>query len=467
MSPIIFHVITLVTFLFGLISAEESSFATKQNTSTVEEIVNTCYQFLESHLCEGKKWGKNYHFYRPALEKYSADQWLWDSGSHMIVWSHKNVTNSILDLRSMLHFQQPNGMIPEEIFWSDRSLKDEVAIRLEYSNIQFTDITQMPVLPFSLRAMYNQTHDKKILREFLQPLVDYFKWWRNYRDLGDGLVFIIHNWESGLDASPAYDPAFGVYVTELNQSSFYQLYPKFLEVIETYNLLYKWNMTEIYARETAKNENQKYVSWWKVKDLAVNCVYAAGWKILSELATILNETNVSEDCLKEYEISSNAIITKMFIKEQNHYNSLYIDAHGQEQSSIANSVQNLFPLLLDNLPEDHLSIILSHLLDEKKFNAKFMIPTVSQDDPQFSATFEVDLMWRGPVWGFTNWFIMEGLGKHNRYDIQKQVLDKWISLVQQSGIYEHYNPLTGEPYGPEGLGMSTLICDWIYRYDMI
>jgi hypothetical protein len=39
-----------------------------------------------------------------------------------------------------------------------------------------------------------------------------------------------------------------------------------------------------------------------------------------------------------------------------------------------------------------------------------------------------------------------------------------VSLVDKSGIYEHYNPLTGEPYGAIGLGMSTLVCDWIYRY---
>jgi hypothetical protein len=48
--------------------------------------------------------------------------------------------------------------------------------------------------------------------------------------------------------------------------------------------------------------------------------------------------------------------------------------------------------------------------------------------------------------------------------LQEAILNKWISLVQLSGIYEHYNPLSGEPYGPEGLGMSTLVCDWIYRY---
>ena len=50
-----------------------------------------------------------------------------------------------------------------------------------------------------------------------------------------------------------------------------------------------------------------------------------------------------------------------------------------------------------------------------------MIPTVAMDDPQFSATFDVDLMWRGPVWGFTNWFIMEGLELHGRSDLQVSV----------------------------------------------
>jgi len=75
-------------------------------------------------------------------------------------------------------------------------------------------------------------------------------------------------------------------------------------------------------------------------------------------------------------------------------------------------------------------------------------------------------MWRGPVWGFTNWFILEGLGVHNKFDTQERILKKWIDLVELSGIYEHYNPLTGEAYGAIGVGMSTLVCDWIYRYNL-
>jgi len=75
-------------------------------------------------------------------------------------------------------------------------------------------------------------------------------------------------------------------------------------------------------------------------------------------------------------------------------------------------------------------------------------------------------MWRGPVWGFTNWFVMEGLAVHGRLDVQRAIFDKWLALVDKSGIWEHYNPLTGEPYGAIGVGMSTLICDYIYKYGL-
>lgn len=55
----------------------------------------------------------------------------------------------------------------------------------------------MPVLPYSLRAIYKASGDKDHLKEFLYPLVNYFKWWRSTRDAGDGLITAIHNWETG------------------------------------------------------------------------------------------------------------------------------------------------------------------------------------------------------------------------------------------------------------------------------
>jgi hypothetical protein len=39
----------------------------------------------------------------------------------------------------------------------------------------------------------------------------YWRWWGAERNVrGNGLVSVLHGWESGLDASPLYDAAYGL-----------------------------------------------------------------------------------------------------------------------------------------------------------------------------------------------------------------------------------------------------------------
>ena len=121
-----------------LVASFQYVIAKSVKDADISKIIDSCYDYLESHLCEGEKWGLPFHFYRPSIEKYSADQWLWDSGSHMIVWSQKNVSNAVLDMRTMLQMQQDDGRIPEQIYWSDRSPKEDAELLLMYSNTKFT-----------------------------------------------------------------------------------------------------------------------------------------------------------------------------------------------------------------------------------------------------------------------------------------------------------------------------------------
>lgn len=276
----------------------------------------------------------------------------------------------------------------------------------------------------------------------------------------------MHNWESGFDATPAYDPAFHVMVTEVNRTAWARLYPKFHQLLKTYKYQYDWDVAAVLARQTAPEAPGQFANWFVVKDVAVNSVYAAGWRILGDLAAELGDTATQQRCEQQYEVSRSAILRKLWIPAQGHFNTIFVDYDGSEQASVANTVQNLFPLLLPDLPADKVQLLAAQLADESKFATPFAIPTVARDDPQFCATFEADLMWRGPVWGFTNWFVLEGLGEHGQWALQGAILDKWVKLVQLAGINEDYNPLTGEALGAEGLGMSTLVCDYIFRYDM-
>ena len=111
----------------------------------------------------------------------------------------------------MLHFQLDDGRIPQQINWRYKpGFTDHLKPRL-YTKMEYNDLTQMPVFPYSLRSIYNATGDVALLRDLVPKLVKYFDWWRTTRDLdGNGLVTILHPWESGLDLSPAYDSALGV-----------------------------------------------------------------------------------------------------------------------------------------------------------------------------------------------------------------------------------------------------------------
>lgn len=98
------------------------------------------------------------------------------------------------------------------IFWGKETAKDRaVNLLLSRPDQKVTQISQMPMLPFALFRLFEETEDLNLLNEFLTPLAKYHQWWMAERQPDkDGLVVIIHPWESGLDASPLYDEALGV-----------------------------------------------------------------------------------------------------------------------------------------------------------------------------------------------------------------------------------------------------------------
>lgn len=106
----------------------------QQFTTQEAQILENAKAALDSHLYSGQRWGMQYHFYRPGLYKYGPNQWLWDSCFHMIAWSRLNVTNSILDLRSMLSKQDKTGRIPEMIYWGKQTKRDAMMNKFFHSD---------------------------------------------------------------------------------------------------------------------------------------------------------------------------------------------------------------------------------------------------------------------------------------------------------------------------------------------
>jgi len=71
-----------------------------------------------------------------------------------------------------------------------------------------------------------------------------------------------------------------------------------------------------------------------------------------------------------------------------------------------------------------------------------MIPTVARNDPAYN----LEAMWRGPVWANINYFFVEALQKVGEIELARELRDKTLKMIMdQPGIHEYYNPETGEP----------------------
>lgn len=364
--------------------------------------------------------------------------------------------------------QDPDtGFIPEQINWG---VPDTTAANIDnnmyYGNIQKTKITQNPVLAWSLRSIYTASgNNTALLKEFVPPLVRYWKWWAATRTVSPhtGLVSILHGWESGMDASPLYDAMYNV---TNPQPALDEMYPKFGELLLSYNFAYKWD-TEFILHQTQANPTAAYLnidSFFIVEDIGVNAIYGAGWGVLGDLAAEMGDTETAAYCWEQEELVTSAVINYAWRPDLGRFVSFYKSpVNGTWMTTEVESLQSVMVLALRKLPPNIAAAVHAQLVDPSKFWLNYPAPSVSKSEPSFNPVFSIDLMWRGPTWPIINWVVMEGLLQHGFNATLNEMMDKWIDMVKVGGIFEMYNPLTAESYGVEGLGMSCLIVDWLYR----
>lgn len=466
MSLLLFFV-TLVLCFFGLVVEISCQFAPDggsrhgdefQLTSTLTLLLSQSNSFLNRQFFSGvSSKGNNYGFTEPALWKYGASQWLWDSSSAVITNSNTNIEKAKLEMKTLFVQQQADGRVAETVEWPYESANE---------------VSQMPVIPWALQAVYKASGDLDLLKELVPKLVNYWYWWKNTRDVdGNGLVTVIHPWESGIDASPCYDDAWHVYnISKIPDIAWLELYPLFPELQSVYKNTYNWNTTAILSRPKA--EFSLLVNWFMVQDVAINSLYAAGWTVISELAALYGDSALAATCKQEGLTAEAAMISAMWNGELKRFVTHYKDRDGTDKWTDEQGVQTLFPLLLNTVTEEQITAMVADATDPTKFWSDFPFPSDSMSSPRYMQKYTANLMWRGPSWGFTNWFVLLGLQKVGRNDVVSEAVKRWLKGVQQpysagGGIWEMWNAETGIGYGAEGLGMSHLLIDWLYKLNYV
>lgn len=135
--------------------------------------------------------------------------WLWDSAMHALAFRHIDPELARNQIRAMLAYQLPDGMLPDAIH--DEGVVSEIdhPIRAE--------VTKPPILAWAALKLHEMDPAVDFLKEIYVPLVRWNAWWTSMNDDdSDGLMQYNHPYSSGLDDNPLWDYGMPVESPDLN-----------------------------------------------------------------------------------------------------------------------------------------------------------------------------------------------------------------------------------------------------------
>jgi hypothetical protein len=408
---------------------------------TGDDLLAGAADLLERNTRTGERDGRTYRFSVPSARAYPF-QWFWDSCFHAIVWSHVDRERAADELRSLLAWQRPDGMIPHVVFWDG----SQIAIRkfwhyAESRGIPFvrrpltTECVQPPVLAQAVERVGGEFVD-----EALPALERYYRYLARERDPdGDGLVSIVNRFESGLDFSPAYDHG--------------RRYRDPVSLFaaarrgEVVNKLLGFDLSRIFR-----------LTNHHVEDVLFNTAFADGLAALARLAG-RREPQLAAWARDTGRRTLDALLERSWDERA----GLFWNLRGRkEEPQRQPTIVSLLPLVLDDLPAEVAARLVEHLSDPRSFATPWPVPSVPRDDPLFLRTSRLHharLIWRGPASVNTNWFLANGLRRHDYGREADALRDRTRELVARGGFNEFYDPIDGTPVGAPEFGWATLAVD--------
>lgn len=405
-------------------------------------------EIFELNTIQGHSDWKNtdYKFIAPANKEY-VYQWMWDTAFHVIVLSHINTTWAKNELTNFLKAQWDNGFLPHIIFWGKKRRLPHWAYIESALSIRprTTSITQPPVFALSVESIYEKDKDKPFLEEVLPKIAKFHRWLIEHRDIdNDSLLSIISPNESGMDELPVFQVAAGY--TGHDATRLHYTYRKgdFL------NHRYRFNNKKILEKD-----------YFNVEELLFNVVFIESSRALSRLFLEIGNKDESDFFKKIATKSEASLLEKCWDSKDEIFYSLYSK---DEKFARVKTIASLLPLFLEGLRGEKLEkLVTKHLLNKNEFFTPYPFPSVAKDEPYYepkdTPLYKIKLLWRGPTWIATNWFVVKGLRRHGYNKIADDVVAKMSKMIEEHGFREYYNPETGEGYRRHNFGWSTLIVD--------
>ncbi|MFQ5425662.1 MAG: hypothetical protein ACE5EV_01120 [Gaiellales bacterium] len=414
-------------------------------------LVDGARALLRANTQTGVRDGASYRFSVPSVRAYPF-QWFWDSCFHAIVWSRVDGDRAADELRGLLAWQTSDGLIPHVVFWNRNHVSPLSWHYLEsQGRTRWLPLTgkprvtagiQPPVIAQAVERIAAAGHPR-VAEDLVLPLYRYYRYLAATRDPdGDALISIISQFESGLDFSPAYDPAIGVRdpgpVSLVGRA----------RATQVANKLMAFDVSRI-ARRFGHHQ----------EDVLVNTIYGQGLRSLARLADRARRPAIASWARRQADRVTAALLERCWDERSGLFHNLI--GPGERRDPVR-TVHSLMPLALTDLPASVAASLVEHLTDRRTFWAPFPVPSVALEESTFAANGRIRglrFIWRGPTSMNTNWFLVHGLRRHGYQEIASTIAGRSAELASRHGFNEFYDPLRGNPVGAPDFGWATLVVD--------
>jgi hypothetical protein len=141
-----------------------------------------------------QSWREADGFCPPNPEVYP-HQWLWDSCFHAIAWAALGDDRAVRELSTCLDGQLSSGFVPHMRYLGPSGNRGPLLDRSSY--------TQPPVYAHAARVVRDAGFS--VSDELLGRVAAGLDWLWSNRSSADGLMYVVHPWETGVDDSPRWD----------------------------------------------------------------------------------------------------------------------------------------------------------------------------------------------------------------------------------------------------------------------
>jgi hypothetical protein len=394
-------------------------------------------------------------------------QWNWDSGFIAIGYSHFDTRWAIKELTSLFNAQWKNGMLPQIVFTKEKlgsyfpepdfwqtELSQNAPDRFLTSGI-----TMPPIHAVSALKIYENARNKDEVLPFLKwvypRLLSFHRYLYTERSFdGNGLVYIRHPWESGMDNSPAWD----MVLRKVDLSG-----------IELPEYQRKDTSSGVSADMRPTNEYYDYFVFlielfkkvrYDEKKIAGECPFLVYGPLFNAILCASNEALIKiSDILKEpfieieqwYEMTAKSLREKLYHDEHGIFDAY--DIRGGKLLKLETAAG--FMPLFGGAASHEQALQIYEYLNSRSFCALlqgncFTIPSYDTQKEGFRR----ENYWRGPVWININWMLLQGLRRYGFSQKADSLARDILQLPIRFGFYEYYDSFDGRGYGTKNFSWT-------------